>query len=144
MNKTTNIRIVQLIDSLEAGGAERMAVSYANALKRQTGFAALVTTRAEGQLKNQLDNDVVYGFLNRKSLFDFKALFLLRKIIINNKFEFFSYKNLISIPNLILLKEKKRGVLIVISSPSGAGKTTIAKKLVSKKLNIELSWFSSG
>jgi len=38
-----------------------------------------------------------------------------------------------------LLKEKKRGVLIVISSPSGAGKTTIAKKLVSKKLNIELS-----
>ena len=38
-----------------------------------------------------------------------------------------------------MLKEKKRGVLIVISSPSGAGKTTIAKKLVSKKLNIELS-----
>jgi guanylate kinase len=38
-----------------------------------------------------------------------------------------------------LLKEKKGGVLIVISSPSGAGKTTIAKKLVSKKLNIELS-----
>ena len=29
--------------------------------------------------------------------------------------------------------------MIVISSPSGAGKTTIAKKLVSKKLNIELS-----
>lgn len=85
MNKTTNIRILQLIDSLEAGGAERMAVSYANALKRQTGFASLVTTRAEGQLKNQLDNDVVYGFLNRKSLFDFKALFLLRKIIVNNK-----------------------------------------------------------
>ena len=38
-----------------------------------------------------------------------------------------------------MLKEKKGGVLIVISSPSGAGKTTIAKKLVSKKLNIELS-----
>ena len=29
--------------------------------------------------------------------------------------------------------------MVVISSPSGAGKTTIAKKLVSKKLNIELS-----
>jgi len=29
--------------------------------------------------------------------------------------------------------------LVVISSPSGAGKTTITKKLVSKKLNIELS-----
>jgi guanylate kinase len=38
-----------------------------------------------------------------------------------------------------LLKENYKGVLIVISSPSGAGKTTITKKLVSKKSNIELS-----
>ena len=38
-----------------------------------------------------------------------------------------------------MLKEKYKGVLVVISSPSGAGKTTIAKKLVSKKSNIELS-----
>ena len=38
-----------------------------------------------------------------------------------------------------MLKVKKKGVLIVISSPSGAGKTTIAKKLTSKKSNIELS-----
>lgn len=38
-----------------------------------------------------------------------------------------------------MLKEKHKGVLVVISSPSGAGKTTITKKLVSKKLNIELS-----
>jgi guanylate kinase len=38
-----------------------------------------------------------------------------------------------------LLKKKYKGVLVVISSPSGAGKTTIAKKLVSKKSNIELS-----
>jgi len=38
-----------------------------------------------------------------------------------------------------LLKLKKKGFLVVISSPSGAGKTTITKKLVSKKKNIELS-----
>ena len=38
-----------------------------------------------------------------------------------------------------MLKKKNRGKLIVISSPSGAGKTTITKKLVSKKKNIELS-----
>lgn len=85
MNRTDNKRIVQLIDSLEAGGAERMAVSYANALNRQMGFGALVATRNEGQLKNQLDKNVVYGFLNRKSTFDIKALFLLRKIVISNK-----------------------------------------------------------
>lgn len=79
------IRILQLIDSLEAGGAERMAVSYANALNRNDGFGALVTTRSEGSLKNQLDKNVVYGFLNRKSIFDFKALFFLRRLVVQNK-----------------------------------------------------------
>ena len=79
------IRILQLIDSLEAGGAERMAVSYANALNRQLGFGALATTRSEGQLKNQLDKDVFYVFLNRKKTLDIKALLLFRKILLLNK-----------------------------------------------------------
>ena len=38
-----------------------------------------------------------------------------------------------------MLKKKIKGKLIVISSPSGAGKTTITKSLISKKKNIELS-----
>ena len=38
-----------------------------------------------------------------------------------------------------MLQKKIKGKLIVISSPSGAGKTTITKSLVSKKKNIELS-----
>jgi len=38
-----------------------------------------------------------------------------------------------------LLKVKKKGLLVVISSPSGAGKTTITKKLVSQNRNMELS-----
>jgi glycosyltransferase involved in cell wall biosynthesis len=79
------IRILQLIDSLEAGGAERMAVSYANALNRNIGFGALVATRTEGALKNQLDKNVAYCYLNRKSTFDFKALFLLRRFVVQNK-----------------------------------------------------------
>lgn len=62
-----------------------MAVSYANALSRNIGFGALVATRTEGSLKNQLDKNVVFGFLNRKSTFDFKALFLLRRFVIQNK-----------------------------------------------------------
>jgi glycosyltransferase involved in cell wall biosynthesis len=79
------IRILQLIDSLEAGGAERMAVSYANALNRNIGFGALVATRTEGALKNLLDENVVYDYLNRKAIFDFKALFLLRRFVVHNK-----------------------------------------------------------
>ena len=38
-----------------------------------------------------------------------------------------------------MLKSKKKGILIIISSPSGAGKTSIAKKLTSKNSDIELS-----
>lgn len=62
-----------------------MAVNYANALQKKIGFGALVATRAEGVLKNQLDKNVRYGFLNRKSTFDFKALFLLRRFVVQNK-----------------------------------------------------------
>ena len=38
-----------------------------------------------------------------------------------------------------MLKVKKKGILIVISSPSGAGKTTITKHLVKKVPNVKLS-----
>lgn len=38
-----------------------------------------------------------------------------------------------------MLKKKNKGFLIVISSPSGAGKSSLSKKIVSKKSNIELS-----
>ena len=60
------MRIIQLIDSLEAGGAERMAVSYANALAQEIEFSALVATRKEGPLLNQIESNVPYLFLNKK------------------------------------------------------------------------------
>ena len=37
------------------------------------------------------------------------------------------------------IKNKKNGLFIFLSSPSGAGKTTIAKKLLKNNKNIELS-----
>lgn len=79
------MRIVQLIDSLEAGGAERMAVSYANALSKSIEFAGLITTRKEGALKEQLSQKVNYLFLKKSSNIDGKAFLKFRKFIIENK-----------------------------------------------------------
>ncbi|MCF6129932.1 glycosyltransferase [Flavobacterium sp. AS60] len=82
------MRIVQIIDSLEIGGAEKMAINYANALSVRNEFSGLVATRAEGKLKNQLNNSVPYLFLKKKSTLDFGAVFRLRKYCKKNRVEF--------------------------------------------------------
>ncbi len=81
------MRIIQLIDSLEAGGAERLAVNYANALGELVDFSGLVVTRKEGPLSNQVDSKVFYLFLNKKKTFDFKALFQFRRFVIEHKID---------------------------------------------------------
>ncbi len=72
------MRIVQIIDSLEVGGAERMAVNYANALSERITFSGLVATRKEGQLKSQLNDNVDYFFLNRRGAIGISAIFRLK------------------------------------------------------------------
>lgn len=79
------MRILQIIDSLEAGGAERMAVNYANALAGTIEFSGLVATRKEGALLHQLHEKVNYLFLNKKRILDLKALFHLRQFVKQNK-----------------------------------------------------------
>jgi glycosyltransferase involved in cell wall biosynthesis len=81
------MRILQIIDSLEAGGAERMAVNYANALAEEIAFSGLVVTRKEGPLLTQINKKVSYLYLNKKGTFDLKALFTLRKFVITNHVE---------------------------------------------------------
>jgi len=72
------MRILQIIDSLEAGGAEKVAINYANSLLAVNGFSALTATRKEGNLKSQLNDKVNYFFLNKKGKIDFKAIVRLR------------------------------------------------------------------
>ena len=81
------MRIIQIIDSLEAGGAERMAVNYANALAKEIDFSGLVVTRKEGALLNQIHSKVPYLFLNKKSPLDIDAVLRLRQFVIENKVE---------------------------------------------------------
>lgn len=75
------MRVLQLIDSLEAGGAERMAVNYANALADEIEFSALAATRREGVLKERIASKTGYLFLNKKRTLDFQAVYKLRKFI---------------------------------------------------------------
>ncbi|MEO5775412.1 MAG: glycosyltransferase [Flavobacterium sp.] len=82
------MRIVQIIDSLEIGGAEKMAINYANALSTKCDFSGLVATRAEGKLKNQLNQSVSYLFLKKKATLDFGAVFRLKKYCKENKVDF--------------------------------------------------------
>lgn len=81
------MRIIQFIDSLEPGGAERMAVNYANALVKENVFSGLITSRSEGVLKDQIDNNVDYLYLNKKNSTDVKAFLRLRKYVSKNKIE---------------------------------------------------------
>lgn len=82
------MRIIQLIDSLVPGGAERMAVNYANALSEKVAFSGLVSTRKEGDLKKQLHPKVAYLFLDRKSTLDLKAIYKLRRYVVKHQVAF--------------------------------------------------------
>lgn len=82
------MRILQVIDSLEAGGAERMAVNYANALSKRIDFSGLATTRAEGSLKSQVEAGVDYLFLKKKYTLDFKAALRLNRYCREHKVEY--------------------------------------------------------
>jgi len=81
------MRVLQIIDSLNAGGAERMAVNYANALADKIEFSGVVATRKEGILKSQLNDKVHYYFINKKNTFDFHSIRMLKNIIIQNNID---------------------------------------------------------
>lgn len=73
--------VLQLIDSIQVGGAEAMAVNIANALHRKGVVSHLVVSRKEGNLKERLLPEIGYVFLNRNKLIDFKAFFKLHQYI---------------------------------------------------------------
>jgi len=82
------MKVLQLIDSLDAGGAERVAVNIANALSLKEDFKSyLCTTRKEGLLKNSLNDNVDYLFLNKKATFDISAIKKLSQFVKNDKID---------------------------------------------------------
>ncbi|MDX1828174.1 MAG: glycosyltransferase [Lutibacter sp.] len=83
MNK--KLKVIQLIDSLNPGGAEMMAVNIANGLADNGVGSYLCTTRLEGDLIAKISSDVGYLFLNKKSSLDISAFLRLKKFIKRNQ-----------------------------------------------------------
>ena len=81
------MRVLQLIDSLETGGAERVSVNIANGLTSAIEKSYLCATRKEGLLKNSLQKDVEFLFLNKIKTIDVKAIRKLNTYIKNNNID---------------------------------------------------------
>ncbi len=79
------MKVLQLIDTLNAGGAERVALNYANELSQHLEGSYLCATRQEGPLKNQIKPEVGYLFLQKKSALDLGAVRRLSQYVKANK-----------------------------------------------------------
>ncbi len=79
------MRVLQLIDSLNPGGAERVAINYANGLHENIEGSYLCSTREEGVLKKMLLPEIPYLFLRKRNALDVQALLKLRKFVKTNR-----------------------------------------------------------
>jgi len=73
--------VLQLIDSLEPGGAERVCVNFANALHRAGIGSFLCATRRGGPLRHGIDPAVGVLILHKRSVFDPAALLRLVRFV---------------------------------------------------------------
>jgi glycosyltransferase involved in cell wall biosynthesis len=71
-DRLTNV--LHVIDSLEVGGAERVAVNLVNHLPRDTFTTHLCTTRSDGPLADLLAPDVGRLSLNRRSTLEIRPV----------------------------------------------------------------------
>lgn len=80
------MKVLQIIDSLEVGGAERIAVTYANVLSSNLE-SHLCATRHKGLLHDTIDKSVSFLFLNKKRTIDILAILRLHTYINKNKID---------------------------------------------------------
>lgn len=81
------MRILQLIDTLEPGGAERMAVNSSNLLAENKFEVLLCAARAKGAFANQVNSLVKVECLHKRHVLDIRAFFKLYSIIKKNKIQ---------------------------------------------------------
>ena len=105
------MNVLQIIDSLDAGGAERMAVNIANELQAAGHESHLCVTRKEGLLKTAIDKEVGYIFIEKKGKLGWKALNKLKDYIKDHQIEVIhahSTSAFTAVVVLFLLKSKPK------------------------------------
>jgi glycosyltransferase involved in cell wall biosynthesis len=78
------IGVLHMTDTLDPGGAERVAVNLVNALPRDRFAVSLCTTRRDGELSDLVAGDVKRLNLGRRWTVDVGALWRLRAFIKSN------------------------------------------------------------
>ena len=78
------MKIVQIIDTLNIGGAERMCVNISNLLTAKSVENSIIVTRKLGPLSNQVGADKI-DVLSKKHGFDLIAFYQFFKIIKNKQ-----------------------------------------------------------
>ncbi len=79
------IGVLHLLDTLEAGGAEKVAVNLVNCLPRDRYVSYLCTTRREGPLAGLIGRDVGRLMLGRRSRYDVSAVGRLVRFVRTHK-----------------------------------------------------------
>jgi glycosyltransferase involved in cell wall biosynthesis len=81
------LRIMQLVDTLDIGGTERVAVNLANQLDQLGHHSFLCTTRRDGPLSSLVAPGVKTLCLHRSRRIELKALRLLRQFVRDHQIE---------------------------------------------------------
>jgi glycosyltransferase involved in cell wall biosynthesis len=105
------MKVLQIIDSLEAGGAERMAVNIANVLAKEGHDSHLCVTRKEGLLQQAIAPEVAYLFLKKKGKLGISAVFKLNNYIREHQIEVIhahSTSTFIAVLAFLFLKNKPK------------------------------------
>jgi glycosyltransferase involved in cell wall biosynthesis len=79
------VSVIQLIDTLNPGGAERMAVNISNALTTKGIANHVIVTRQSGSMITLLHYPEQVICLNKKHLFDLKAYYSLVRFVYENE-----------------------------------------------------------
>jgi glycosyltransferase involved in cell wall biosynthesis len=85
VNNSQKLGVMHLVDTLEVGGAERVAVTLVNHLDQSRYAPHLCSTRREGPLAFAVDRSVRRLKLNRRWRFDVGPVFRLRRYIQRNR-----------------------------------------------------------